>query len=165
MDPHTSARATTLRPARGVITMLAIAVLAVAACTSSGAASPSPTAPVADRPLEGTSWQLFEYVGAGGRAVAVPASVSVTATFDAGALSGNGGCNDYSATYALDGAKLTITEVQATLMACSGPASAVETPYLAILPLVSAFSITGDTLELQNAQGTITLRYRAAVAP
>jgi heat shock protein HslJ len=161
MHTHTRARVTAPVGARRLAGLLAIAAFAIAACTSGGA-SPSATPPVADKPLEGTPWQLVEYVGAAGGVVTVPATVTVTATFEGGTVSGNGGCNNYSAPYTVDGAKLSIGEVQATMMACTGPAGPVEPPYLAILPKVATFAIAGDTLELLNETGTITLRYRAS---
>jgi len=158
MQHRITARRSVGRGPRPLVALLAAVALAIAACGSGS--TPSPSGP--DLPLEGTTWQLTEYVGAAGGVVAVPASVTVTATFADGTLSGNGGCNDYSAPYTVDGDTLSIGEVQATLMACTGPAGPVEPPYLAILPKVATFSITGNALELLNETGTITLRFRAA---
>lgn len=158
MQHRITARRSVGRGPSPLVALLAAVALAIAACGSGS--TPSPSGP--DLPLEGTTWQLTEYVGAAGGVVNVPAGVTVTATFADGTLSGNGGCNNYSAAYTVDGETLTIGEVQATLMACTGAAGPVEPPYLAILPKVATFSITGDTLELLNETGTITLRFRAA---
>ena len=160
MQHRITARRPDGRSPRPLVALLAAVVLAIAACGSGSTPSPSPSGP--DLPLEGTSWQLTEYVGAAGGVVAVPAGVTVTATFQDGTLSGNGGCNNYTAAYTVDGENLSIGEVRATLMACTGAAGPVEPPYLAILPKVATYSITGDTLELLNETGTITLRFRAA---
>ncbi len=153
-------RRSTPRMTRRLVALLAVAAVMLVACGGGGTPSPSPSG--ANLPLEGTTWQLTEYVGAGGGVVAVPDTVTATATFADGTLSGNGGCNQYSATYVVGEETLAISEIRATQMACTGPASAVETPFLAILPKVATFSITGDTLELLNASGTITLRFRGA---
>ncbi len=153
-------RGSVARSTRPLVALLVAAVLAVAACGGGSTPSPSPSGP--GLPLEGTTWQLIEYVGAAGGVVSVPAGVTVTATFANGTLSGNGGCNNYNASYTVDGNKLSIGQVTSTMMACTGAAGPVEPPYLAILPKVATFSITGDTLELLNESGTITLRFQGA---
>ena len=67
-------------------------------------------------------------------------------------MSGNGGCNDYTAPYTLVGQKLTIgPNIASTKKACQGPAQAIETVYLAGLTTVGSYYITGTTLTLSTA--------------
>jgi heat shock protein HslJ len=148
------------RPAARVIAALAAAALALAACTGTGGgASSAPSGP--DLPFEGTDWRLTEYVGKAGGVVAVR-RVEVTATFADGTVAGNGGCNAYRGPYTLDGETIAIGDLAATAMACTGAAQPVEEAYFQILPLMTRVAVAGDTLELANDAGTITLRYEAA---
>jgi heat shock protein HslJ len=158
------------------------ATLAVAACTSgagaspSGAgaspsgASPSVVSPSGEPPsvspaLEGTAWQLTDYVGPAGSTLAVPEAVAATATFTDGTMAGNAGCNQYTATYTLDGDKITIGTPAMTAMACPEPQMALEKAYTTALAKVATYAIAGQTLELRTAEGTVGLRYKAAETP
>jgi len=158
------ARARITRRALPLVALTAIAALALAACTSGGA-SPSVEPMDAGTPLEGTAWQLTDYVGPEGNTLPVPEAVAATAMFAAGKVSGNGGCNQYSVTYTLDGDKLTISGVTSTMMACPDLQMAVESAYLAALGTVATYTISATTLELKTAEGSVGLRYRAAKAP
>lgn len=160
-------RAQGARLARLAVPVAALAIV-LAACT--GGASPSADAgasgePPATASLEGTPWQLTEYVGAGGRAINVPATLVVTATFEGGRVTGSGGCNTYSGSYTVDGEALAISSLVATKMSCGGPRDEVESQYLQILGLVESYTIDGQTLALRNGSGTITLRYEVAEVP
>lgn len=146
------------RSAAPGIALLAAAALALGACTG-GTATATPSVP--DLPFEGTAWRLTEYVGRAGGVVAVR-RVEVTATFADGIVAGNGGCNAYRGPYTLDGAAIEIGALASTGMACAGAAEPVEEAYFQILPLMTAVTVRGDTLELANDAGTITLRYEAA---
>lgn len=150
------------RRARPLVALAAIGMIVLGACSSGATASPKAAPGV---PLEGTPWQLGEYVGAGGRAVPVPASVIVTANLADGTISGNSGCNSYAGAYQVDGDKLQIGEIAGTKMACAGAAGTVESAYLQILGLVESYAISGETLEMRNGEGTITLRFEVTEAP
>lgn len=147
-----------LRPVVRALTLVVAAALALAACTGATATA-TPASP--DRPFEGTDWRLLEYVGKAGGVVAVR-RVEVTATFADGIVEGNGGCNAYRGPYTLDGASIEIGDLASTAMACTGAAEPVEEAYLQILPVVTTVAVRGDTLELRNDTGTITLRYEAS---
>jgi heat shock protein HslJ len=164
MEHRIATSATSARRVRPVLALLAIVALALAACTSGGA-SPAGTPPAAAVPLEGTSWQLTQYVGAAGAIVRIPKGVVVTAVFSGARLSGNAGCNTYGADYALDGASIAITDVAATAMACTGAAGPVDAAYLAILPKLATYTISGSNLEMQNSTGTISLSYKVGNTP
>jgi len=124
--------------------------LLVAGCGSSSSSSAS-----ADK-LEGTPWVLASGVG-----IEIPKGVALSATFDAGRISGSGGCNRYTGAYTVDGDKLDISGVASTQIACAPPLDSVERTYLAALDAVTGWSIDGDQLVL-SAGGKETLRYTAA---
>lgn len=163
MKRRPSAAAVNARRALPFVALAAAAVLAVA-CTSGGA-SPSASSRAAAVPLEGTAWQLTDYVGPEGGSLPVPEGLAASATFDAGTVSGNAGCNQYNATYTLDGDKLSIATPSMTAMACPAPQMALETAYTTALQKVATYQVSGDTLELKTAEGKVGLRYAAAEAP
>jgi heat shock protein HslJ len=147
-----------------------IAIFAVAACSSSGGASSSPQASASAAPsaaassLEGTLWRLAEYVGPEGNAIPVPEAVAASATFSAGTVSGNAGCNDYTGGYTVDGDKLTFGAIATTRMACGPIPTAVETAFLAAMAKVATFSVSADTLELKTGDGKVGLKFTAVEA-
>ena len=170
MDHRPSAIARIAHRALPFVALAAAAALAVA-CTaagaspSGGASSPAASSPAAATPLEGTAWQLTDYVGPEGGSLPVPEGLAATATFDAGKVTGNGGCNQYNGAYTLDGDKLTISNVSMTAMACPAPQMALETAYTTALQKVATYAISGETLELRTAEGKVGLKYKVAVTP
>ncbi len=154
----TLTRSVTMDGRRLTITAVAVlTVLAAAACTTAGG---SPAEP--NQPLEGTLWELTAYVGAHGASLPVVLPLRATARFASGTLSGNGGCNDYHASYTLDGAELTIGALATTLKACPPVQMAVESGYFAALGKVASFVISGTTLQLKDAAGATLLTFAAA---
>jgi heat shock protein HslJ len=90
------------------------------------------------------------------------AGTEITADFDdQGKLTGSAGCNTYSATYKTDGAKITISDVSATEMACGGPDGIMEQEqaYLNALPHAAGYRVEGPTLSLLKADGTYVATY------
>jgi heat shock protein HslJ len=159
MDPRPAARPSVGRFAA----LAALVTLALVACTGGGS-SPS-VEPLSATPLEGTSWQLVDYVGPNGGLVAVPQAVAASATFDAGKISGNAGCNDYTGSYTLDGDKIAVDGLAMTAMACPEIQMALEQAYTTTLSKVATYAIAGNALELKTAEGTVGLRYRVAERP
>jgi heat shock protein HslJ len=143
--------------------LIAAAALALAGCA--GGASPSAQPMGEGTPLEGTAWQLTDYVGPEGGTLSVPEEVAASATFTDGKMAGTSGCNQYTAAYTLDGKKLAISGVATTAMACPPIPSALEKAYLAALERVATYAIRGGTLELATAEGTVGLRFAVAEAP
>ena len=170
-----SDRTSTARVSRGVRSLVAVttlAALALAACTAGGGASPaaSTTAGASGSPtgagtLEGTAWQLTDYVGPDGTVIPVPEKVAASATFSNGKVSGNSGCNTYTGTYTTTGSDLAISGVASTQMACGPIPTAVETAFNAALSKVTTYSIAGDTLELKTAEGKVGMRFKVATPP
>ncbi|MFM7679597.1 MAG: META domain-containing protein [Roseiflexaceae bacterium] len=106
-----------------------ICVISVVACSS----APSHT-------LNGSTWLLRSIDGN-----AVATEVNATIAFVDGQFSGNGGCNSYGGTYALDNTAITFTLGQMTTMACMGPGGDTEQQYLVILPQITTVSAHTDT--------------------
>ena len=78
-------------------------------------------------PFEGTTWELMFYPSADAvDAVPVLPGATITARFDGGKLTGNAGCNDYSADYKRDDTQLTFGAVTVTEKMCAEPAGVME---------------------------------------
>ena len=107
-------------------------------------------------PLANTTWQLQATEVNG----FVPAGVSVTAFFSGdGSLSGNGGCNNYNTSYAVNNQSITIQFIASGGMLCGDPADGVEQVYFSLLPQATSFEISGNQLILRNSGGQEILRY------
>jgi heat shock protein HslJ len=126
--------------------------------SATGSATASTTASTKRASLAGTNWVLTD------ASLGVPlGDVTVTAQFTSDAVSGDGGCNTYRAPITTNGSSITIgPNVASTLMLCTGPADAVETAYLRVLPKVRSFAIDGKTLSLRNGNDTTVLEYEAS---
>ncbi|MFN8620844.1 MAG: META domain-containing protein [Chloroflexota bacterium] len=83
---------------------------------------------------------------------------SPTLTLQGGSLSGQAPCNQYNASYTLEGSTLSVGPIMSTKMAC--PDLDLETAYLAALQSATGWSIdaSGD-LVLTDASGAEVLRY------
>ena len=113
--------------------------------------------------LEGTEWHLTTYA-AGTETAAVPWTVDATLELSAGVANGSSGCNDFAGSYVLSGDGLVVDPAFAmTQQACPEPEAAVETGYLASLPLVATWAITDDTLQLADADGSVILEFEQPV--
>lgn len=161
-----------MRPNRTLwlVAVIGVLVIAVVGCgndgsddTSSSTSSSSPSSPpatAAGTPLAGTQWALSDATNLG-----VPtAGVSVTAEFgDDGRMSGSSGCNTYTAPYRASGSNLTIgPDIAGSKIACERAVAAVEDVYIARLPQVKSFEISGKTLTLRGTDGETLLAYEAS---
>ena len=90
--------------------------------------------------LNGSTWQLRSIDG-----TPVATEVNATIAFVDGQFSGNGGCNSYGGTYALDNTAITFTLGQMTMMACMGPGGDTEQQYLVVLPQITTIGTHTDT--------------------
>lgn len=102
--------------------------------------------------FEGTTWTMrFQEYGNGLNPF-IP-ETEVTAVFNAGELTGSGGCNTYSTTYTLDGQRFAVTEVVSTRMACEEPEGVMdqETQFFENLQAAKKLIQTGSLLQLVNA--------------
>lgn len=93
-------------------------------------------------------------------------SMAVTADFDTGHISGNGGCNSYRGRYKVQGTKMTIgSDIKQTRAQCEPVPRAVEAAYLKRLPRVQSFAIEGDKLTLFGVGDHALLVYTASAGP
>jgi heat shock protein HslJ len=95
-----------------------------------------------------------------GSAISSPVMGSTpTLEFTATDVSGNGGCNTFTGSYALSGSDaITIGPLASTLRACADPAvDAQEQQYLAALGLAKTYRVTGNQVTLFRDGGTIAV--------
>jgi heat shock protein HslJ len=114
--------------------------------------------------LEGTSWTATGVNNGSGGLESSTVTETVTADFAAdNVISGSSGCNTYTGTYSLSGTDgISITGVATTRMACEEPLMTLEGQYLAALESVATYSISGSTLTLRDAAGSMQVTYTLA---
>jgi heat shock protein HslJ len=124
--------------------------------------APPPTAtsaPAVD-PLAGTSWQVVSYNNGRGAVVSVLADSLLLIDFEAdGLVTGNAGCNTYSAAYTVNGNTIAIGLPGTTNLFCAAPEGVMdqEAAFLAALQSAATFRIRGDTLEMRTAGDAIAV--------
>ena len=140
-----------MRKTTGLL-LISIPILAVAlAACSAGGQSQS---------LEGTNWLLESL-----RGESALSETTVTANFsEDGTLSGSAGCNNYNATYEVDGDNISIGPATATRMFCPEPDGVMEqeVQYLAALETASTYLIEADKMEMRTAEGALAATFRTA---
>jgi heat shock protein HslJ len=104
--------------------------------------------------LEGVTWEITGFNN-GRRAVVSPIlGTALTLSFRDGVAVGHSGCNTYRAGYTRDGNRLTIGAAAATRKACAAEGVMdQEQQFLAALQSASTWTIRGDVLDLQRADG------------
>ncbi len=119
----------------------------------------SATAP--DNPLANTFWTLSAYYDGAQMQTVVPGTL-LTTNFDvSGGVTGSGGCNTYSATYAVSGSDLAISDLFATGKLCDTEISDQEAAFFAAMEASATFSIEGGQLYILDSSGTAILEYVA----
>jgi len=120
--------------------------------------------PQAQTPLEGTTWNVLDYNNGRGAVASVMAGTLLTAHFDGGSIEGFAGCNNYRATYMLNGNNIAISPQATTRLFCTSPAGIMdqEAEYLAALERADSYRIEGDRLFLETAEGTRAASFTAA---
>jgi heat shock protein HslJ len=163
-----------------MVTLL-LAALVLAACGSSPAApaptpEPEPTAdaqpdtqPEAqpgtepgaapDSELVGTRWLLSEIAGAPPVASDSPAELE----FDPAEsrVAGSTGCNRFFGGYTLSEDTISFEQLGSTMMACSDELMQQETSFFQLMEAVTSYSLDGDTLTLNTADGQSLVFVRA----
>ena len=81
-----------------------------------------------------------------------------------GRVSGNAGCNDFSANYEIQGNKLVITGISATEKMSENPPGVMEqeAAFLKALENSDVFRIDGNALELRSETGALQVRFEQA---
>jgi heat shock protein HslJ len=154
----------TLRRTALLVSAAAVAV-AAAACgpgnaTTAPTVGPTTAASAGAIELDGTSWRLTDYVSPDGASFTVPSAILPLAAFADGTMSGNAGCNTFSAPYSIEGDNFTVGPAASTKMACEEPIASVEAAYLAALAVVDKVAILEDgKLQLWDSGGKTTLAF------
>jgi heat shock protein HslJ len=135
-------------------------LLALAAAAAAVPAAPA----VAQSAVEGTPWLAVFVAGPAGRLVPVRLDSEVTATFQAGQLSGSAGCNSYSAGYTIDqpvAGALRIGQAASTQRFCAEPPGVMdqEAAYLQALQRTARYAIANNLLLLQTLTGQVLTIY------
>ena len=113
--------------------------------------------------LSGSAWIVISYNNGKGGVVSTLIGTDLTANFGTdGVLSGNSGCNTYSASYKTDGDKITIGPAMTTRMACEQAVMDQEQQYLAALSTAATYRIDGAKLELRTADGALAANFTKA---
>lgn len=109
--------------------------------------------------LEGVSWSLDSYLSREGNTECLLPYTEVTALFESGRVSGNGGCNSYTGSYVTEGDSINISGVISTLMFCMDNISSQESDYFMNLNRAATYNISGNLLRMMDANGTTILTY------
>jgi len=141
---------------------LALLLLVIAvpiAGAQSAAEKISLASPVTATSLEGVSWSLDSYLSPEGQTENVLNYTQITALFESGRVSGNGGCNNYAGSYVTEGSNITISQLLSTMMFCYDNISSQESVYLQNLQNSATYSISDSLLKMMDANGTVILTY------
>ena len=115
--------------------------------------------------LTGNLWQVLSFNNGKEAVVSVIIGTELNAVFDEeGQISGSAGCNNYSATYEVDGEMINIGPAITTRMACSNPEGIMEQEmeYLAALDMASSYQFEDDRLILLDSEGRRVINYQLA---
>jgi heat shock protein HslJ len=126
-----------------LVTLFALSVLILSACTSGGGASASPTG----------EWTLVSYGDASNPTPALPDVETSIAFNEDGTFGGSVGCNSFGSDYKVDGDQVTFGSIVSTMMFCN-EISTQESAVLAILTdKTVSFTVNGDELTFTSADG------------
>ncbi len=129
-------------------------LLAMSACTTPDAANANPT--LTALPV-GSDWSLADADTPG---LARPEASAIRLHIEADRISGDSGCNRFSAGYSLIEGKLEIGPALATKRACMDPMGEIEQQLFQLLPTLRSATMDGDLLVLHAADGS-SLRFAA----
>lgn len=129
----------------------------------------SVTAAPPANPLLNTSWQVLQYNNGTGGLASPIAGTNISLQFaDGNKVSGFAGCNNFSATYFVEGSAIDISNISSGLAACAEPAGVMdqESAFLNALNQATRFEIAGTQLALYDANGQKMAQLQAVgVAP
>ncbi len=110
--------------------------------------------------LAGSSWRATGINNGNDAVVSDANTPSVTMEFGGdGAVGGNTGCNDYTATWNAEAGSISITDLTATEMSCGSEVDALESQYLAALAAATVYSVEGSGLELRDDAGALQVSF------
>ena len=110
--------------------------------------------------LAGTSWEVTAYNNGRQAVVSVLGGTRITAVFhDDGRVIGSAGCNQYTASYKIEGESISIAPPGATRRYCADPGGAMgqEARFLAALSSAASFRLEGERLVLRTSEGALAV--------
>ncbi len=113
-----------------------------------------------DTSLEGRPWLLTAYAVPDAVTSLIP-DTQITAQFANGNMSGSAGCNNYFASYTLEGNAVTFGPAGATKMYCETPEGLMqqEAAFLSAIEKAASYRVEGRTLTFFDANGQIVLQF------
>lgn len=111
------------------------------------------TSAIAASELLGTHWHLTS--ASAGELARHGGATGITLEFGADQVTGFGGCNRYSASFALADGMLSVGPVAATKRGCPGDADAIERAWHATLGAPLSLSKEGTALRARTAAGEV----------
>ena len=126
-----------------MVTLFALSVLILSACTSSGAASTSPVG----------EWTLVTYGDASSPMPALPDVETIINFHEDVPFGGRVGCNSFGSDYKVDGDQITFGSIVSTMMFCEGISDQESTVLGILTDKTVSFSMNDDQLTLTSEDG------------
>lgn len=114
--------------------------------------------------LPDTKWSATGYNNGKGGVTSLIKGTKIAAVFGTDdILSGNAGCNDYTAPYKTDEAKIEISKATVAKKVCKKTEGIMEQEslYIKALQMADVFNIELDKLELRTAKGSLVASFEA----
>jgi heat shock protein HslJ len=108
--------------------------------------------------LAGTSWALTSL---NVNQVLLPGSTLTLQFVDGSSANANGGCNNYSGTYAVYFSGISIGPLAGTKLSCGTEIDTQESVYIQALESATTFAVSGDVLVLYGAGNVEVARFSA----
>ena len=120
----------------------------------------SPSNGAASSRLENTYWKLTQLGNTKITATSQQQAAHLILYSQTHRVSGSGGCNRVTGGYQLNGVQLTFSQMAGTMMACIAGMD-TERAFLQALGRVNKWKITGQYLDLLDADGKVVARFEA----
>ncbi|MDX1436419.1 MAG: META domain-containing protein [Anaerolineales bacterium] len=115
--------------------------------------------------LAGSSWEVISYNNGKEAVVSVIIGSEITARFgEEGQLNGIAGCNNYFASYEINGEQISIGTVGSTEIFCAEPEGVMEqeTLYLQAIQMADTYKIEGNNMEMRTSDGALVASFARA---
>ena len=144
---------------RRTIVAICLALLVIPlACSDDDSGGSPPTATASSAPDETTVDLAGKtFAGSAVEGFDVVEGSEIRISFEDATLTATAGCNTLGATYAIEGATLTVSDVSTTLMACSDPLMAQDQWLADLFGSGVTVALDGSTLTLTGQDATVTL--------
>ena len=134
-----------------VVIMLAVSIALLAAACSTGPKGGA---------IEGRDWQVRAYTDSSGVMQDAFLTVPLYARFDNGTVAGTAGCSQFTASYTISGARLSIAGLQVGTEVCDSYAMQGRAMYMAALPLADTYQVDNTDLTIFDKSGRQVMRLK-----